>query len=342
MRALIISDRLITTDVWMEHLRRCVGAGGLDVSVFDTAWPDEPFVSNDEISEYLGSEEEIARRAGEAELILTHHGPVSKRVLDAAPKLKLIGCCRTGPTNVNIGEASRRRVPVLYSPGHNSPAVAEFTVGLMLAMIKRLPSADRYLRQGIWRGDYYRYDVASMSLSQMTVGLIGFGAIGRLVSDLVQRFGSRVLVHDPFVAASTDVELVPLKDLLALADIVSLHARLNPQTKGMMGADQFALMKAGSFFINTARGGLVDYRALYDALSSGHLAGAALDCFEREPVEAGDRLLALENVLVTPHIAGASKLTAHRAAGAIAEDVARFLADGRPQHCANEQVLPVA
>ncbi len=342
MRVMIVADRLITAEVWMEHLDRSVGSGGLDIGVLDTAWPDEPFVSSAEISEYLGSEDEIAARVGEAEVILTHHGPVSKRVLDAAPALRLIGCCRTGPTNVNIAEATRRRIPVLYSPGHNSPAVAEFTVGLMLAMIKRLPSADRYLKQGIWRGDYYRYDVANMSLSQMTVGLIGFGAIGRLVSDLVKRFGSRVVVHDPFVAASPDAELVPLNDLLARADIVSLHARLNPQTKGMMGADQFALMKAGSFFVNTARGGLVDYRALYDALASRHLAGAALDCFEREPVAAGDRLLALENVVATPHIAGASKLTAHRAAGAIAEDLARFLAGGRPLHCANEQVLPVA
>lgn len=339
MRVLIVANQFITADVWRQALRRGAGDRDLDVDVVQTAWPVEPFVSNAEIGEFQGSEEEIAARAGEAEIILTHHGPVSKKVLDAAAKLRLIGCARTGPTNVNVAEATRRGIPVVYSPGHNSPAVAEFTVGLMLAIVKKIPLAHQYLKRGVWRGDFYRYDMAGSNLSQMTVGLVGFGAIGRLVFDALRSFGPRVLVHDPFVAASADVELVSLEDLLRRSDIVSLHARLNARTRGMMGAQQFALMKAGSYFINTARGGLVDYGALYDALAGGRLAGAALDCFESEPVKAGDRLLALDNVLLTPHIAGASKLTAHRAAGTVAEDVQRFLTDGRPLHCMNRQTL---
>ncbi len=339
MQVMIIADRLITADVWKEVLQEKVRDRALETTVFDTPWPDEPFISNAEIGEFLGSEDEIAKRAASMEAILTHHGPVSRKVLDAAPMLKLIGCARTGPTNVNIAEATRRGVPVLFSPGHNSPAVAEFTVGLMLALIKRIPWAHQYLKQGVWRGDYYRYDVANKNLSQMTIGLIGFGAIGRLVCEAVKPFGPRVLVHDPFVASAAGVELVSLEDLLRNADIVSLHARLSAQTKGMMGAARFAMMKKGSYFLNTARGGLVDYDALCDALARGHLAGAALDCFEREPLAAGDRLLALDNVVLTPHIAGASRLTAHRAAGAIAEDLQRVLAGGQPLNCVNRQVL---
>jgi D-3-phosphoglycerate dehydrogenase / 2-oxoglutarate reductase len=339
MRVMIIADRLMTAEVWKEVLGTSIRDRALDTVVVDTAWPDEPFISNAEIGEFLGSEDEIARRVGAVEAILTHHGPVSKKVLDAAPRLKLIGCARTGPTNVNAAEATRRGIPILYSPGHNSPAVAEFTVGLMLALVKRIPSAHQYMRQGVWRGDYYRYDVANLNLSQMTVGLIGLGAIGRLVLEMLKPFGSRVIVHDPFVQPAAGLELVSLEDLLRRSDIVSLHARLTPQTRGMMGTAEFALMKRGSFFLNTARGGLVDYPALYAALAGGHLAGAALDCFESEPVKPGDKLLALENVVMTPHIAGASKLTAHRAAGAIAQDMQRFLESGQPLNCTNRQVL---
>lgn len=340
MRVMIVANRLFSADLWMEHLRKNVTDRTIEATVIETEWPDVPVASNAEIAEFQGSEDEIAAAAGDVEAILTHVGPISKKVLEAAAMLKLIGCTRTGPLNINVAEATRRRIPVLHSPGHNGPAVAEFTVALMLAMIKKIPLAHQHLRQGVWRGDLYRYDMAGWNLSQMTVGLIGFGAIGRLVCDALRSFGPRVLIHDPFVAASEGLELVSLNDLLRNADIVSLHARLNQQTKGMMGARQFALMKTGSYFINTARGGLVDYGALYEALASGHLAGAALDCFETEPVEAGDRLLRLENVLLTPHIAGASKLTAHRAAGVVAEEVQRLLAGGQPLHCINRQVLP--
>lgn len=341
MRVLVIANHFLTADVWREALRRNVRDRGLDIDVVETAWPVVPFTSNAEIGEFQGSEDEIAARVAAVQIILTHHGPVSKKIIDAAPALELIGCARTGPTNINLAEATRRGIPVLFSPGHNSPAVAEFTLGLMLALIKRMPQAHQCLKQGIWRGDFYRFDMTNWNLAQMTVGLIGFGAIGRLVHEMLKPFGTRVLIHDPFVSPAAGLEIVPLDELLKNADIVSLHARLNPQTRGMMGAGQFALMKAGSYFVNTARGGLVDYGALYDALAGGRLAGAALDCFEHEPVQAGDRLLALDNVLLTPHIGGASRLTAQRAAGAVAEDVQRFLAGERPQRCMNSQTLAV-
>jgi D-3-phosphoglycerate dehydrogenase len=339
MRVLIIANRFITADVWRQALRENVRGPVLDIDVMETEWPDVPFTSNSEIGEFQGPEDAIAARAGAAEAILTHHGPVSKKIIEAAPALRLIGCARTGATNVNTAEATKRGIPVLYSPGHNSPSVAEFTIALMLALIKRIPLAHQCLRQGVWRGDLYRYDMGNQNLSRMTVGLIGFGAIGRIVHDLLRHFGSRVLVHDPFVQPAEGLELVPLEELLRSSDIVSLHARVTPQTRGMMGAPQFALMKPGSFFLNTARGPLVDYEALYDALAGGHLAGAALDCFDREPPAAGDRLLALENVVLTPHIAGASKLTAHRAAGAVAQDVQRLLQGRQPLSCMNRQVL---
>jgi len=330
MRITILADRLITAEVWLEHLGIEMPDRRFETAVYDTAWPDVPFVGNAEIAEFLGSEEEIAGLVGSAEVILTHHGPVSRRILEAAPLLKAVGCCRTGPVNVNVVEAARRGIPVLFSPGHNSPAVAEFTVGMMLALIKRISLAHRCLRDGVWRGDFYRYDVCNLNLSQMAVGLIGFGAIGKLVFDLLKGFGCRLLVYDPFVQKSgaTDgrnAQFVSMEELLAQADIVSLHARVTAETKGMMGAAQFARMRKGSFLVNTARGPLVDYKALYDALASGHLGGAALDCHEKEPVEAGDRLLALDNVLATPHIAGASRLTAHRAAGTVVQDLKRLL-----------------
>jgi D-3-phosphoglycerate dehydrogenase len=191
------------------------------------------------------------------------------------------------------------------------------------------------LRRGEWRGELYRADLTGEELSEMTVGVVGYGHVGTKVVRILKAFGCKVFVCDPYVQLSVvdikdGVEHVSLERILADSDVVTLHARVTEETRGFIGAEQFAAMKPGSYFVNTARGPLVDYAALTDALRSRHLRGAAIETFGIEPVPTDWELLRLDNVTLTPHIAGASVKTVKIAAEAAAEEVRRFLAGEPP------------
>jgi D-3-phosphoglycerate dehydrogenase len=191
------------------------------------------------------------------------------------------------------------------------------------------------LREGRWRGDLYRSDLVGPELSELTVGVIGYGHVGTKVVRLLKAFGSRILVADPYVQLSAadardGVRHVTLDALLRESDVVTLHARVTPETRGFIGRAEFAAMRKGATFVNTARGPMVDYEALTEALKSGHLRGAALETFAIEPAPAGLELLRLENVTLTPHIAGASLRTIKVAAAAAAEEVRRYTAGEGP------------
>jgi D-3-phosphoglycerate dehydrogenase len=213
--------------------------------------------------------------------------------------------------------------------------VAEFTIGAILAETRLIRSGHETLRAGQWRGDLYRADRTGRELGEMTVGIIGYGAIGSRVVKLLKAFGCKLLVADPYVQLSAvdrndGVEHVALEQLLTRADVISLHARVTPETTGFIGRDALARVKKGAFLINTARGPLVDYQALYGALASRQLGGAMLDTFAVEPVPLDWALLQLPNVTLTPHIAGASVRTVTIAADQAAEEVRRFLAGEPP------------
>ena len=224
---------------------------------------------------------------------------------------------------------------VVNTPGRNASAVAEFTIGAILAETRLIRSGHESMRTGDWRGDLYRADRTGRELGEMTVGIVGYGAIGSRVVRLLKAFGCKLLVVDPYVQLSAQdrndgVEHVALNELLARADVVTLHARVTSETTGMIGHDALARMKPGAYFINTARGPLVDYDALHDALASGQLGGAMLDTFAVEPAPADWPLLQLPNVTLTPHIAGASVRTVTIAAEQAAEEVRRYLAGEPP------------
>lgn len=209
-----------------------------------------------------------------------------------------------------------------YAPGRNAVATAEHTLAMLLAATRRIPQTHADLAGGVWRGDYYTYDNVGPELDGSTVGLVGYGAIGSRVARMLEGFGARVLVHDPYVDLPGKVEL---DELLRRSRFVSLHARATPETAGMIGAAELAAMPRGSVLVNCARGALLDYDALCDALDSGHLFGAATDVFPEEPIPAGSRLLTTPNLVMTPHLAGASKETAMKAASIVAADVARYV-----------------
>jgi D-3-phosphoglycerate dehydrogenase len=211
---------------------------------------------------------------------------------------------------------------VTFAPGRNAVATAEHTLAMLLAATRRIPQTHADLAAGVWRGDYYTYDNVGPELEGNTVGLVGYGAIGRRVARMLEGFGANVLVHDPYVAAPNSVGL---PELLERSLFVSLHARATPETAGLIGATEIAAMPKGSVLVNCARGALLDYDALCDALDSGHLFGAAMDVFPEEPIPQGSRLLTTPNLVMTPHLAGASKETAMKAAAIVAADVARYV-----------------
>lgn len=338
----VIGDNFVLTNLFEAALQEHVAplVQRLTVAKLEVPWPDAPLQENDEVKEYLGDPAAVAQLVHGAQALLTHVGPVTQAVVDAGSELRFIGCCRGGPVNVNVAAATARRIPVCNAPGRNSQAVVEFTVGLILAECRGIGRAHAALREGVWLGDLYRYDRTGRELRGQTIGLVGLGAVAQLLVPYLKPFGLRILAYDPFVPAARFAELgvepVDLETLLRQADIVSLHARVTPQTTGMMGREQFALMKRGSYFINTARGPLVDYDALYAALSSGQLGGAGIDCFPQEPPPPDWPLLKLPNVTLTPHIAGSSQQSAQRGVEDIVADLANFVA-GRPLlHCVNK------
>ena len=339
-RLAICGDLFMRAELFADALREAVPER-LELRSMELPWPDQPMHHGYEagdlsgLKEFMGEPEEIVAFVEGAEIFVNHLAPVTAGMLGRLPQLRLIAVSRGGPVNIDMAAARDRGVKVVNAPGRNASAVAEFTIGAILAETRLIRAGHESLRQGDWRGDLYRADTTGEELSALTVGLIGYGQIGRRVVPLLLPFGCRVLVDDPYVELSAEhraagVEAVDLDRLLAESDVVSLHARVTEETKGFLGAPQFARMKRGAYFINTARGPMVDYPALYEALRDGHLRGAMLETFWQEPPPPEAPLLKLPNVTLTPHIAGASLTTVRTAAKMMAEEVRRHLAGEAP------------
>ena len=347
----IVGDAFMQAGMFRAALDRLdlSNHGPVTVRALTLPWPDQPMHhgyaepaaggTGDPglagLHEYLGDPDAIAAFAGGARILINHLAPVTARMLDRLPALELIAVSRGGPVNIDMAAVRARGIKVVNAPGRNASAVAEFTVGAILAETRLIRLGHETLRQGIWRGDLYRADTTGEELSALTVGIIGYGQIGSRVVPLLKPFGCTILVDDPYVAINDGdradgVEQVDLDTLLARSDIVSLHARVTGETTGFMNAATFARMKRGAYFVNTARGPMVDYDALHDALASGHLRGAMLETFWTEPPPPDAPLLKLPTVTLTPHIAGSSLTTIRKAAAMVAEEVRRHLAGEPP------------
>ena len=336
----IAGDRFMLPQVFRDKLVEAAGDGH-EIRMLELPWPDVPMEHGyavegmDGLKEYLGSADEIVDFIGDAEIFITQLAPLSRGMFERLPGLKFVAVSRGGPVNIDMAAAREAGVTVVNTPGRNASAVAEFTIGAILAETRLIRTGHESLRKGEWRGELYRADMTGSELSEMTVGVVGYGNIGTKVVWLLRAFGTKVLVHDPYVQLSAEdrnagVEHVALDDLLSRSDIVTLHPRVSEETRNMANAEAFAKMKPGALFVNTARGPLCDYDALYEALVSGHLGGAMLETFAVEPVPADWPLLQLPNVTLTPHIAGASVRTVTYAAEMAADEVRRYIAGEPP------------
>jgi phosphoglycerate dehydrogenase-like enzyme len=271
----------------------------------------------------------FARELQDADVLLHVLEPVKSHTIERAPRLRLIQKLGVGVDTIDLEAARRRGVAVCNMPGTNTRAVAELTLLLMLAAFRRLAELDAQTRAG--RGWVLDTDVLDNlgELGGRTVGLVGFGAVGRCLTPMLNGIGARVIYADVAEVPGEPATFVSLQELLVTSDVVSLHVPLTAETAGMINEKTLASMKPGAILVNTARGGLVDYEALYGALCSGRLRAAGLDVFATEPVDASHPLLRLPNIVVTPHLAWLTGETLSRSLGVFAENCRR-LRDGQP------------
>lgn len=343
VRVLVIGDPYMPASVYapfLASLGERIAVDSVQITGIASAPPRTE--SERRLREYVGDPADIARAAVGHEVLIVHGAPVSAEVLDAAP-IRLVCCARGGPVNVDVAAATDRGIPVVNTPGKNAAAVADLTIAFALLLIRAVPRAIRYLAE---RGSFAESvfegsEFFGKEATSLTLGLVGLGRVGREVAVRARALGFALLAYDPLIpAAEADgVDLVPLDALLERSDIVSLHARATPQNRHMFSDAQFARMRPGAVFINTARESLVDEPALQAALERGLLGGAGLDVLERPPAGTRHPLLATPNVLVTPHIGGATAETLARGAQRATAAVASLLAGRVPDDVMNPQVL---
>lgn len=293
-----------------------------------------------EVDVLLGlSPEELLEKIGSYDgLIVRSATKVTAEVIEAADNLKAVGRAGIGVDNIDIEAATKRGIIVANAPESNTVAAAEHTLGLMLAVARRIPAADASLRAGEWKRSAFK----GIEVAEKTLGLVGLGHVGSIVARGARGMGMRVLAYDPYVSEermrSMNVERIEeVEDILAEADFVSLHVPRTPQTTGMIDEGALAKMKPTAYLLNVARGGLVDETALYNALKEGRIAGAALDVFAEEPV-TDSPLFSMPNVVVTPHLGASTAEAQDRAGITAAEQVSIALRGAVPVHAINAPV----
>ncbi|ELY2043270.1 2-hydroxyacid dehydrogenase [Enterobacter ludwigii] len=311
MKCLAIAD-LFINKAMMDAGLNALRDKGIDVEVREWSHESVEKLQEDNLRVEQEGAEAVAlpaallQDADDVEILITQFAPVNTAVLDKLPKLKYIGVLRGGVENVNQQVALARGIEVMNTPGRNARSVAEFTVGMMLAEMRNIARSHDALRDKFWRKDSPNHQ-AIPELGGKVVGLVGLGHIAQLVAGFLSSFGTEIIFYDKYVSGHERYEKVDtLDELVTRADVVSLHARMTPETENLINAHHFGLMKSSAIIVNTARSGLINERDLIDALQAGKIMGAALDTFDDEPLPDDSAFYLLNNVTITPHIAGST------------------------------------
>jgi glycerate dehydrogenase len=282
---------------------------------------------------------ETIARAAKGEILLTNKTVLPAEIIGRLPRLRYISVLATGYNVVDVEAARRRNVPVSNVPEYGTSSVAQMVLAHLLNLTTHAADHGRSVAAGHWSqsDDWCFWEHPLVELAGLTLGVVGFGRIGRATADIAQAIGMKVLAYDvamPESAATEDIRFVGLEELFRQSDVVSLHCPLTPQTHKLVNAERLAMMKPSAYLINTSRGPLVDEQALAEALNSGRIAGAGLDVLAAEPPPADNPLLAAKNCCITPHIAWATRAARQRLLDTTAANVRAFL-DGRPQNVVN-------
>lgn len=329
---LAISDTYIPYDFMRDGLAS-LKEEGIEVEV--RRWEHESLVELQEANLQIESggpeavplPDEVTSGLERFDILVVQFAPVSRRFIEASANLKWICVLRGGVENVDLPCAAARGIRVLNTPGRNARAVAECAFGMLLAEFRNIARSHERLKRGVWTRDYPNKN-AIPEVHGKTIGLVGCGMIGRLMAGYVEAFGGKVLVYDPY-GENTPATRVDLDTLLKESDAVSLHARLTEESRHLIGERELALMKPSAVLINTARSGLIDEAALVRALQTRRILGAALDVFDTEPLPEDHPLLALDNVTLTPHIAGSTIDAFRNSPRLMAEHVKRMFRGAR-------------
>lgn len=300
----------------------------------------EPTMSGDSLAE-RGLESALAS----ADVIVAELDMIDAATLALAPQLKAVVSCRAKPVNVDLDACSARGIPVITTPGRNAEVTADLSFALLMSTVRHVGSSERWMRAGNWTDSavfepYERF--RSIGLNGRTLGILGGGAVGRRVLRRALGFGMVVKVYDPFLPADafgTDAVVASLDEVMSTADIVTVHVPLIPETEGMIGARELALMKPDAFLINAGRAAIVDETALMEVLRERRIAGAGFDVFYEEPLPQDSELFTLDNVTMTPHIAGASDDVIVEHSRIAAESLRLWLSGERVQGIANAKAL---
>jgi D-3-phosphoglycerate dehydrogenase len=314
MKAVMVGDYLIPPDL-MREASDPLHQAGIAIETLDWKTETKEEVDQRRLNVELHGPEAEAPAEGAyeavtgAQILIVHFCPVPRSLIEAGEQLQVIGVARAGYENIDVKAATEHGIPVVHIVGRNDTTVAEFTIGLMLAEMRHLARAHCAISHGDW---FEIVDPLScFELGGRTIGLIGFGSVGRLVARRLVGFEVQLLVHDPYVPngelREAGCEPASLETILREADVVSLHARLTAETAGLIGQPELAKMKPTAYLINTARAGLVDEPALLAALQQKTIAGAALDVFWQEPIPADSPWLKLDNVTLASHLAGTTR-----------------------------------
>ena len=281
---------------------------------------------------WLKPNEEYIREVADAEILVTHFIGVNAEVMDAAKNLKLICVLRSGTENVDIPEAGRRGIAVVNAPGRLAGPVADYTVGMMLAESRNIARSNLTSSGGEWCIRFSNF-ACSESMEGKRVGLVGLGPIGKSVVSRLLPFGVEAVAYDPYITQESlgnlPCRLTTMEEVMSTSDFICVHARLTEDTRNLIGEREIGMMKRTAYFINTARAGLVNEDALVKALQERRIAGAALDVFQVEPIPKDHPLLKLDNVTLTPHLAGTANNVPEISLGMIESVIADYLA-GKP------------
>ena len=290
------------------------------------------------------TEDELVQLMPGVGLLMVEVENVTERIIAASEDLEIIHVCRSQPSNVDVEAASKRGIAVLSAPGRNAESVADFTIGVLLSLVRNLHRAERHLRETGWFvGEEIPYfHFRGPELAGKTLGLVGCGAIGREILQRMSGFDMEILIYDPYLPADDAQSLgrpVALDSLMSDSDFILVLCALTPETKSMIGTNQLTQMKPGAYLINTARAAVVEEGALFEVLQEGRIAGAALDVFWSEPLSNDSPWFKLDNVLLTPHLGGAAEDVRRHHTKMMIDDLA-LLREGRvPSRLANPEVL---
>lgn len=311
MKCLAISDLFINKKMMEDGLQKLKRAG-VDITIKEWNHQDIESLQKDNIAlEKKGSDAvklpiELLEDAEEFDIVITQFAPLNKQSIDKFKNAKIIGVLRAGTENVDLEYAKEKGIDVFNTPGRSITSVSEFTVGMILSEIRNIARGYHQLKEGKWKKTFANGTLAP-EVKNSKIGLIGYGDIGSKVADLLRPFGTHILFYDAYYNGETvDQQIDSLEELVSESDIISMHYRLTNETQGMLNKKHFGLMKNTATVINTARSGLINEKDLIDALENKQISGAAIDVYDEEPLTAAHPYNNLENITLTPHIAGST------------------------------------